>query len=141
MEHNAHTKERTSRQRSRTVALIATTTALMLAYGVARQLSWATSMPSAPQQFTVDVDQDRAPWDRPVITLREGVPAHINVRSQVPGVLMVHEIPGAFAACESGAAQSLDIVPVGITGRFSLHFHRRDGEQIEVATIEIYPEP
>lgn len=140
MERNARTEQKQPRQRGRYVALIVTTTALMLAYGVARHLSWADATPPDPQQFTVDVDRDKAPWDRPVITLREGVPAHINVRSEMPGVLMVHEIPGAFAACESGSAQSLDIVPVGITGRFSLHFHTRTGEQLEVATLEIYPE-
>jgi hypothetical protein len=140
MERNASTERRTQRQRRRYVALIATTTALTLAYGVAKHLSWADSTPADPQKFTVDVDRDRAPWDRPVLTLREGVPAHITVHSQVPGVLMVHEIPGAFAACEAGNAQSLDLFPVGITGRFSLHFHARDGNQIEVATIEIYPQ-
>ena len=139
MEHSPHAEQRKPRHRNRYAALIAITAALALTYSVARHLSWAS--PTAPdqQQFSVYVDRDRAPWDRPVIAIREGVPAHINVQSKEPGVLMVHEIPGAFAACASGSEQSLDIVPVGITGRFSLHFHTRTGEQLEVATLEIYP--
>ncbi|NUO87961.1 MAG: hypothetical protein HOQ37_17875 [Cupriavidus sp.] len=139
MERSTHTEQKTTRQRRRYLALIATATALALAYGAVRHLSWAFSKPPEQQQFTVYVDRDRAPWERPVITVREGVPAHISVQSKEPGVLMVHEIPGAFAACASGAQQSLDIVPVGITGRFSLHFHARAGDQLEVATLEIYP--
>ncbi|UDM49001.1 hypothetical protein [Cupriavidus sp. MP-37] len=139
MEQRTHTEQRKSRQRRPYLALTAVAAALMLTYGVARYLAWASPMPQEQQQFTVYVDRDKAPWERPVLALREGVPSHLNVHSTLSGVLMVHEIPGAFAACGSGNAQSLDIFPVGITGRFSLHFHTQDGEQIEVATIEIYP--
>ncbi|SOY78166.1 conserved exported hypothetical protein [Cupriavidus taiwanensis] len=140
MEQRTYTEQRKSRQRRPYLALTVVTAALALAYGVARHLSWASSMPpQEQQQFTVYVDRDKAPWERPVLALREGVPSHINVHSKLAGVLMVHEIPGAFAACGSGNSQSLDIFPVDITGRFSLHFHSQDGEQIEVATIEIYP--
>ncbi|WP_420212926.1 hypothetical protein ACN8ZM_36925 [Burkholderia aenigmatica] len=139
MEPSTHTEQRKPRHRSRYFALIATVTALVLTYGVVRHLSWASSTLPDQQHFTVSIDRDQASWKRTVIAIREGVPAHINVQSKEPGVLMVHEIPGAFAACASGSAQSLDIVPVGITGRFSLHFHTRTGEQLEVATLEIYP--
>ncbi|WP_230965182.1 hypothetical protein [Burkholderia pseudomultivorans] len=114
--------------------------ALVLAHGVARHLSWASARPPTQRVFSVTVDQDKAPWERPVIAIREGVPVHIDVHAREAGVLMVHEIPGALAACSSGANQSLDLLPVGITGRFSLHFHSRTGEQIEVAVIEIYPD-
>ena len=127
------------RQRSRCVALIATTAALLFTYGAVRHLSWASSTPPELQHFTVHVDRTNAPWERPVFAIREGEPAHISVQSKETGVLMVHEIPGAATACASGSEQSLDIVPVGITGRFSLHFHTRTGEQLEVATLEIYP--
>jgi len=118
---------------------VAIALALVLAYGIARQLSWASPKYPDQQHYAVRVDRDMAPWERPVIAIREGLPAHINVHSQETGVLMVHELLGAFAACASGNEQSLDILPVGITGRFSLHFHNQKGEQIEVATIEIYP--
>ncbi|CAB3771153.1 hypothetical protein GQ57_38925 [Burkholderia sp. MSh2] len=128
-------------RRSRAPAWIAIAATLLLAYGVARHLSRAAPAPPAPQHFSVDVDRARAPWERPVIAMREGVPVHIDVRASEAGVLMAHEIPGAFAACASGSAQSLDILPVGITGRFSLHFHSRTGDTIEVAVIEIYPGP
>lgn len=140
MEQSIRTTQRTPRQRSPYVALIATTIALALAYGVVRHLSSVSPALPDQQHFTVSVDRNQAPWDRPVIAVREGVPAHINVQSKEPGVLMVHEIPGAFAACAAGTQQSLDIVPVGITGRFSLHFHTQTGEQLEVATLEIYPQ-
>lgn len=140
MEQSIRTTPRTPRQRSPYVALIATTIVLGLAYGVVRHLSSASPTRPDQQHFTVSVDRNQAPWDRPVIAVREGVPAHINVQSKEPGVLMVHEIPGAFAACAAGTQQSLDIVPVGITGRFSLHFHTQTGEQLEVATLEIYPQ-
>ncbi|KAA0178635.1 hypothetical protein FX016_24160 [Cupriavidus gilardii] len=139
MEQSTCTEQVKPRRRRPYVALTAIAAALMLTYGVARHLAWAASTPGDPQQFTVHVDRDKAPRQRPVITLREGVPAHIQVQTQLSGVLMVHEIPGAFAACGSGNTQSLDIFPVDITGRFSLHFHSNDGDQIEVATIEIYP--
>ncbi|MHA6845461.1 hypothetical protein [Ralstonia syzygii] len=139
MERSNHTEQRKPRQRSRYLALIATTSALALTYGVVRHLSWASSKLPDQQQFSVYVDRSLAPWERQVIAIHEGVPAHISVHAKEPGVLMVHEIPGAFAACASGSEQSLDIVPVGITGRFSLHFHSHTGDQIEVATLEIYP--
>ncbi|WP_061126924.1 hypothetical protein [Caballeronia catudaia] len=139
MEQPADTEQKRPRQRHRHVALITTATALVLAYGVVRHLSWASSRLSDPQQFSVYVDREEAPWKRPVIAIREGVPAHITVQSKEPGVLMVHEIPGAFAACASSSAQSLDIFPIGITGRFSLHFHSQLGGQLDVATLEIYP--
>lgn len=118
---------------------MATASALALAYGVARHLAWGAAPLPQQQHFTVHVDRDNAPWERPVITLREGMPAHISVHAQEPGVLMVHEIPGAFAACAAGSTQSLDLFPVGITGRFSLHFHRQTGDPLEVATVEIHP--
>ncbi|MDS0859888.1 hypothetical protein NUV25_19465 [Burkholderia pseudomultivorans] len=114
--------------------------ALVFAYGVARHLSWASARPPTQRVFSVTVDRNKAPWERSVIAIREGVPVHIDVHAREAGVLMVHEIPGALAACSSGANQSLDLLPVGITGRFSLHFHSRTGEQIEVAVIEIYPD-
>ncbi|WP_367304959.1 hypothetical protein [Burkholderia multivorans] len=114
--------------------------ALALAYGAARHLSWASTKPTGQQVFSVTVDRDKAPWERPVIAIREGQPVHIDVHSRQAGVLMAHEIPGALATCASGANQSLDLLPVGITGRFSLHFHSQTGEQIEVAVIEIYPD-
>ena len=139
MEREANTAQRQQRTRRWHVALAATASALVLTYGVARHLAWGASQPSDPQNFTVGVDRSKASWERPVFAIREGMPAHINVHSQEPGVLMVHEIPGAFAACASGSTQSLDLLPVGITGRFSLHFHAQAGDQIEVATIEIYP--
>ncbi|HDR9763775.1 TPA: hypothetical protein ACK3Q6_005452 [Burkholderia cepacia] len=139
MERNTHTEQKKPRQRSRYVALIVTTAALLLTYGAVRHLSWASSKPPELQHFTVHVDRSKAPWERPVFAIREDEPAHIRVQSKENGVLMAHEIPGAFAACASGSEQSLDIVPVGITGRFSLHFHTRTGEQLEVATLEIYP--
>ncbi|WP_025596670.1 hypothetical protein [Burkholderia sp. WSM2230] len=139
MELAPHPEQKKPRQRHRYLALISTATALALAYGVVRHLSWASSPVPDQQQFSVYVDRSQAPWERPVIAIREGVPAHISVQSNEPGVLMVHEIPGAFAACASGTQQSLDIVPVGITGRFSLHFHSGSGDQLEVATLEIYP--
>ncbi|AOI91466.1 hypothetical protein WS55_19150 [Burkholderia pseudomultivorans] len=132
--------ESSLRRRYRSVALIATVVALVLAYGVARHLSWASEKPSAQQVFSVTVDRNKAPWERSVIAIREGAPVHIDVHAREAGVLMVHEIPGALAACASGANQSLDLLPVGITGRFSLHFHSQSGEQIEVAVIEIYPD-
>ncbi|AIO33379.1 hypothetical protein DM39_752 [Burkholderia cenocepacia] len=132
--------ENSLRRRYRSVALIAAVAALVLAYGVARHLSWASARPPTQRVFSVTVDRDKAPWERPVIAIREGVPVHIDVHAREAGVLMVHEIPGALAACSSGANQSLDLLPVGITGRFSLHFHSRTGEQIEVAVIEIYPD-
>ncbi|WP_228545480.1 hypothetical protein [Burkholderia pseudomultivorans] len=132
--------ENSQRRRYRSVALIAAVAALVLAYGVARHLSWASARPPTQRVFSVTVDRDKAPWERPVIAIREGVPVHIDVHAREAGVLMVHEIPGALAACSSGANQSLDLLPVGITGRFSLHFHSRTGEQIEVAVIEIYPD-
>ncbi|AQQ39698.1 MULTISPECIES: hypothetical protein [Burkholderia] len=127
--------------RRRASAWIAIALTLLLAYGVARHVSRAS--PALPQQrhFSVDVDRDRAPWARPVIAIHEGMPVHIDVHARETGVLMAHEIPGALAACASGSTQSLDIVPVGITGRFSLHFHSRTGDTIEVAVIEIYPGP
>ncbi|KVK88298.1 hypothetical protein WT01_25180 [Burkholderia cepacia] len=128
-------------RRSRAPAWIAIAATLLLVYGVARHVSRASPAPPARQQFTVYVDRARAPWERPVIAIREGVPVHIDVHAKEAGVLMAHEIPGAFAACASGSVQSLDIVPVGITGRFSLHFHSRTGDPIEVAVIEIYPGP
>ncbi|MFT4064076.1 hypothetical protein [Paraburkholderia sp.] len=128
-----------SRGWSRSVALIAATAALVLGYGVAKHLSSASPKPLDQQVFSVYASVDKQPWERPVIVIREGRPVHINFHSQQTGVLMVHEIPGAIAACASGKDQSLDILPVGITGRFSLHFHTQAGEQIEVATIEIYP--
>lgn len=140
MERSSHTAHRKPQHHSPYIALLATATALALTYGAARHLSWASSRRSDPQHFTVSVDRNQAPWNRPVIAVREGVPAHINVQSKERGVLMVHEIPGAFAACASGSRQSLDIVPVGITGRFSMHFHTQTGEQLEVATLEIYPQ-
>ncbi|MGK8205268.1 hypothetical protein ACRS3T_15890 [Burkholderia cenocepacia] len=132
--------ESSLRRRYRSVALIATVVALVLAYGVVRHLSWASEKPSAQQVFSVTVDRNKAPWERSVIAIREGAPVHIDVHAREAGVLMVHEIPGALAACASGANQSLDLLPVGITGRFSLHFHSQSGEQIEVAVIEIYPD-
>lgn len=132
--------ESSLRRRYRSVALIATVVALVLAYGVARHLSRASEKPSAQQVFSVTVDRNKAPWERSVIAIREGAPVHIDVHAREAGVLMVHEIPGALAACASGANQSLDLLPVGITGRFSLHFHSQAGEQIEVAVIEIYPD-
>ncbi|MBR8240775.1 hypothetical protein [Burkholderia multivorans] len=133
-------EENSLRRRYRSVALIATVATLALAYGAARHLSWASTKPTAQQVFSVTVDRDKAPWERPVIAIREGQPVHIDVHSQEAGVLMAHEIPGALATCASGANQSLDLLPVGITGRFSLHFHSQTGEQIEVAVIEIYPD-
>ncbi|AYY96558.1 hypothetical protein EGY19_03200 [Burkholderia multivorans] len=133
-------EENSLRRRYRSVALIATVAALALAYGAARHLSWASTKPTAQQIFSVTVDRDKAPWERPVIAIREGQPVHIDVHSREAGVLMAHEIPGALATCASGANQSLDLLPVGITGRFSLHFHSQTGEQIEVAVIEIYPD-
>ncbi|MBU9563627.1 hypothetical protein KTE54_23385 [Burkholderia multivorans] len=133
-------EENSLRRRYRSVALIATVAALALAYGAARHLSWASTRPTAQQVFSVTVDRDKAPWERPVIAIREGQPVHIDVHSREAGVLMAHEIPGALATCASGANQSLDLLPVGITGRFSLHFHSQAGEQIEVAVIEIYPD-
>lgn len=139
MERSTSTEQRKPRHRGRHIALVATTTALMLTYGVVRHLSRASSKLPDQQHFSLYVDRSKAPWERPVIEIREGMPAHINVHSQEAGVLMAHEIPGAFAACASGSDQSLDLFPVGITGRFSLHFHSRTGDQIEVATIEIYP--
>ncbi|MGU7770773.1 hypothetical protein ACV229_11400 [Burkholderia sp. MR1-5-21] len=139
MERNTRVEQTKPRQRSLYIALISTAAALMLTYGVARHLSWAASALPDQQHFSVYVDRSNAPWERPVIAIREGVPAHLDVHSREAGVLMVHEIPGAFAACSSGGEQSLDIFPVGITGRFSLHFHNGRGDQIEVATIEIYP--
>ncbi|KWF06791.1 hypothetical protein WT55_20415 [Burkholderia pseudomultivorans] len=132
--------ENSLRRRYRSVALIAAVAALVLAYGVARHLSWASARPPTQRVFSVTVDRNKAPWERSVIAIREGVPVHIDVHAREAGVLMVHEIPGALAACSSGANQSLDLLPVGITGRFSLHFHSRTGEQIEVAVIEIYPD-
>ncbi|WP_041493338.1 hypothetical protein [Burkholderia lata] len=140
MERSAAMEERNLRPRRRLVALIATVSALGFAYGVARHLSHASTRPPDQQVFSVDVDRDKAPWERSVIAIREGMPAHIRVHSREAGVLMAHEIPGALAACTSGTDQSMDILPVGITGRFSLHFHSRSGEQIEVAVIEIYPD-
>ncbi|WP_322089154.1 hypothetical protein [Burkholderia sp. BCC1999] len=128
-------------RRSRAPAWIAIALTLLLAYGVARHVSRASPALPERQHFSVYVDRDRAPWERPVIAIREGVPVHLDVHAQEDGVLMAHEIPGAFAACASGRAQSLDIFPVGITGRFSLHFHTRTGDPIEVAVIEIYPGP
>lgn len=139
MERSTNTQQKEPWQRRRYVALIATITALVLTYCAVRHLSFASSKLPELQHFTVHVDRGRAPWERPVFAIREGVPAHINVQSKEPGVLMVHEIPGAFAACAAGTQQSLDIVPVGITGRFSLHFHTQTGEQLELATLEIYP--
>jgi len=139
MEREASTAQRQQRTRRWYVALTATALALVLTYGVARHLAWGASRLPDQQDFTVYVDRDKAPWDRPTIAIHEGMPAHISVHSQEQGVLMVHEIPGAFAACASGSTQSLDLLPVGITGRFSLHFHAQAGDQIEVATIEIYP--
>ncbi|MDN7870236.1 hypothetical protein QZM26_12525 [Burkholderia multivorans] len=133
-------EENSLRRRYRSVALIATVATLALAYGAARHLSWASTKPTAQQVFYVTVDRDKAPWERPVIAIREGQPVHIDVHSREAGMLMAHEIPGALAACASGANQSLDLLPVGITGRFSLHFHSQTGEQIEVAVIEIYPD-
>ncbi|WP_176158243.1 hypothetical protein [Burkholderia multivorans] len=133
-------EENSLRRRYRSVALIATVAALALAYGAARHLSWASTKPTAQQVFSVAVDRDKAPWERPVIAIREGQSVHIDVHSREAGVLMAHEIPGALATCASGANQSLDLLPVGITGRFSLHFHSQTGEQIEVAVIEIYPD-
>ncbi|WP_175691220.1 hypothetical protein [Burkholderia anthina] len=128
-------------RRSRPLAWIAIALALMLAYGVARHFSRVSTTLPDRQHFSVYVDRARAPWERPVIAIREGVPVRIDVHAKETGVLMAHEIPGAFAACASGSEQSLDIFPVGITGRFSLHFHSRTGDQIEVAVIEIYPGP
>lgn len=139
MERGTHTEQEEPWQRRRYVALIATTAALVLTYGAIRHVSSASSNVPEQQHFTVHVDRNKAPWERPVFAIVEGVPAHISVQSKEAGVLMVHEIPSAFAACASGTEQSLDIVPVGITGRFSLHFHTRTGEQLEVATLEIYP--
>ncbi|MBU9455321.1 hypothetical protein [Burkholderia multivorans] len=133
-------EENSLRRRYRSVALIATVATLALAYGAARHLSWASTKPTAQHVFAVTVDRDKAPWERPVIAIREGQPVHIDVHSREAGVLMAHEIPGALATCASGANQSLDLLPVGITGRFSLHFHSQTGEQIEVAVIEIYPD-
>ncbi|AOI76736.1 MULTISPECIES: hypothetical protein [Burkholderia] len=127
--------------RGRWPAWIAFAATLLLAYGVARHASRASPVPPEQRHFSVDVDRDRAPWARPVIAMREGVPVHIDVHARETGVLMAHEIPGALAACASGSVQSLDILPVGITGRFSLHFHSRTGDTIEVAVIEIYPGP
>ncbi|KVN00050.1 hypothetical protein WJ62_16270 [Burkholderia diffusa] len=128
------------RPRYRSVALIATVAALVLAYGVARHLSRASEKQAAQQLVSVTVDRNKAPWERPVIAIREGVRVHIDVHAREAGVLMAHEIPGALAACSSGGNQSLDLLPVGVTGRFSLHFHSQTGEQIEVAVIEIYPD-
>ncbi|MBR8181931.1 hypothetical protein KDW54_05895 [Burkholderia ambifaria] len=128
-------------RRSRVRAGIVIAVTLVLAYGVARHVSRASPAPLEPQHFSVHVDRARAPWERPVIAIREGVPVHIDVLANEAGVLMAHEIPGAFAVCASGRAQSLDILPVGVTGRFSLHFHGRTGDPIEVAVIEIYPRP
>ncbi|PRD88870.1 hypothetical protein C6T66_10565 [Burkholderia multivorans] len=127
--------------RRRAPAWIAIALALLLAYGVARHVPRASPAPPEQRHFSVYVDRGRAPWERPVIAIREGVPVHIDVHATETGVLMVHEIPGALAACASGGAQSLDILPIGITGRFSLHFHSRTGDTIEVAVIEIYPAP
>ncbi|WP_253605452.1 hypothetical protein [Burkholderia multivorans] len=128
-------------RRGRAPAWTAIALTLLLAYGIARHLS--RQAPALPEQrrFSLYVDRDRAPWERPVIAIREGVPVHIDVHARETGVLMAHEIPGASAACTSGNAQSLDLLPVGITGRFSLHFHSRTGDTIEVAVIEIYPAP
>lgn len=139
MEQVFHTQHTEPRQRHRYVALITIVAVLALAYGVIRHLSSAATKLPDQQSFSVSVDRSHAPWERPVIAIREGVPAHISVQSKEAGVLMAHEIPGAFAACTAGTQQSLDIIPVGITGRFSLHFHTRTGEQLEVATLEIYP--
>ncbi|WP_261527305.1 hypothetical protein [Burkholderia multivorans] len=133
-------EENSLRRWYRSVALIATVATLALAYGAARHLSWASTKPTAQQVFSVTVDRNKAPWERPVIAIREGRPVHIDVHSRQAGVLMAHEIPGALATCASGTNQSLDLLPVGITGRFSLHFHSQTGEQIEVAVIEIYPD-
>lgn len=123
----------------RSAVLIASTLALALGYGVAKHL--AVASPNLPDQrvFSIDIGPDNQPWERPVIAIREGSSVHINFHSQQTGVLMAHEIPGAIAACASGKDQSLDVLPIGITGRFSLHFHTQAGEQIEVATIEVYP--
>lgn len=139
MERSFSTSSRTPRRWGTYVVLIATMTALLLSYGVARQLSWASSTPVGLQQFSLTVDRSLAAWEHPVIAIWEGMPAHIDVRSRESGVLMVHEIPGAFAACASGGRQSLDLFPIGVTGRFSLHFHSDSGDQIDVATIEIHP--
>ncbi|NHV27601.1 hypothetical protein [Burkholderia sp. D-99] len=140
MKRDAGTQGRNRRHRHRVVALVAIAATLVLTYGVARHLSRASSTLPDRQAFSVEVDRDKAPWERSVIAIREGRPAHITVHSREAGVLMVHEIPGAVAACGSGTSQSLDILPIGITGRFSLHFHRDSGEQIEIAAIEIYPD-
>ncbi|MBM2769184.1 hypothetical protein JQK92_22470 [Burkholderia anthina] len=140
MKRSAAMEEGKLRRRCRTIAWIATVSALVLAYGVARHLSRASTGLPAQQVFSVEVDRDPLRRARPVIAIREGMQAHIRVHSRETGVLMVHEIPGALAACSSGTDQSMDILPVGITGRFSLHFHSRTGEQIEVAVIEIYPD-
>ncbi|WP_260441545.1 hypothetical protein [Burkholderia sp. Bp8991] len=128
-------------RRSRALAWMAIGLTLLLAYGIARYVSRAAPAVVLPQRFSVDVDRARPPWARPVLAIRDGVPAHIDVHSKEAGVLMAHEIPGALAVCASGREQSMDIVPVGITGRFSLHFHSRTGDPIEVAVIEIYPRP
>ncbi|MDN7864190.1 hypothetical protein QZM19_12380 [Burkholderia multivorans] len=104
-------EENSLRRRYRSVALIATVATLALAYGAARHLFWASTKPTAQQAFSVTVDRDKAPWERPVIAIREGQPVHIDVHSREAGVLMAHEIPGALATCASGANQSLDLLP------------------------------
>ncbi|MBJ9621057.1 hypothetical protein [Burkholderia multivorans] len=73
------------RRRYRSVALIATVATLALAYGAARHLSWASTKPTAQQVFSITVDRDKAPWERPVIAIREGQPVHIDVHSREAG--------------------------------------------------------
>lgn len=104
-------EENSLRRRYRSVALIATVAALALAYGTARHLSWASTKPTVQQVFSVTVDRDKAPWERPVIAICEGVPVHIGVHSREAGVFMAHEIPGALATCACGATQSLELLP------------------------------
>ncbi|MFM0156415.1 hypothetical protein PQR05_33525 [Paraburkholderia sediminicola] len=141
MAHSPITEERGARRWSRCVSVGATILMMMLAYGLAKHWAAATSNILDRRHFSVEVDPGDTYREHPVIAIREGTPLHIEVRSKEAGILMVDEIPGAAAACASGTRQSLDIFPLGITGRFSLHFHRLSGAEVKVATIEIYPEP
>ncbi|WP_156924618.1 hypothetical protein [Burkholderia sp. WSM2230] len=81
------------RQQRRYVALIATITALLLTYCAVLHLSSASSMLPELQHFTVHVNRDKAPWERPVFAIREGVPAHISVQSKENGVATLEIYP------------------------------------------------
>lgn len=113
----------------------------MLSYILARHLIDTSANITTRSGFSVYIDPENNQQKHPSISMYEGTSVHVDVYSTVPGVLMVDEIPGAVAGCSPGEKQSLDIFPMGITGRFSLHFHTQRGEQIQVATILVYPEP